>query len=446
MFTYGFGLVRGSIEIHATFMNQKIITPKIPVHQNELKITSDIIWYMNNASLKKSKMSNTSIRVECFHIPINKTSSNEKLGYLLLKLKGAQTINPISSDRIDIKPYKLIGSKSGSYELNLSLRIEDFNDKVTKTLPEKIQNTKSKNKNDLKIVEDYNHTEKNIEIVSPKSDENNMLGQIESLPKNNKPQNVFNFDVQQRLIEELEDWKEKQMILFNEKMKMKEEQLLKDFNNKWSDDRKHNEEKLTCSMSKCKELAKDLDNMSDKLKERDAIVTAKELELTCQKDSMDHKYIDLVQNIQSSNAQTINDMSNKIFELETQLHESEKLNDLLRRENEVLKYNINTNCGLQVKELEKNISNLESKIEEANKSCRFFKERWITSIRKLNELYTKFHEAKTNNNLLNTKQNIQNKMNDKLEERKQDELKLRTLLNDLGKLRQDMTNTNYLVL
>jgi len=37
-------------------------------------------------------------------------------------------------------------------------------------------------------------------------------------------------------------------------------------------------------------------------------------------------------------------------------------------------------------------------------------------------------------------------MNDKLEERKQDELKLRTLLNDLGKLRQDMTNTNYLVL
>jgi len=50
---YGFGLIRGSIEIHATFMNQKIITPKIPVHQNELKITSDIIWYMNNASLKK---------------------------------------------------------------------------------------------------------------------------------------------------------------------------------------------------------------------------------------------------------------------------------------------------------------------------------------------------------------------------------------------------------
>jgi hypothetical protein len=70
---------------------------------------------------------------------------------------------------------------------------------------------------------------------------------------------------------------------------------------------------------------------------------------------MDNKYIGLVQNMQSSNAQTINEMSNNIFELETQLHKSEKLNILLRQENEVLKYDINTNCGLQVKELEKKI-------------------------------------------------------------------------------------------
>jgi len=62
-------------------------------------------------------------------------------------------------------------------------------------------------------------------------------------------------------------------------MKTKEEQLLKDFNDKWSDDRKHTEEKLTHAMSKCKELAKDLDKKSDMLKERDAIVTAKELEV-----------------------------------------------------------------------------------------------------------------------------------------------------------------------
>lgn len=62
-------------------------------------------------------------------------------------------------------------------------------------------------------------------------------------------------------------------------MKTKEEQLLKEFKNKWSNDRKRIEEELAYAMSKCKTLAKDLDKMSDKLKERDAIVTAKELEV-----------------------------------------------------------------------------------------------------------------------------------------------------------------------
>jgi len=62
-------------------------------------------------------------------------------------------------------------------------------------------------------------------------------------------------------------------------MKTKEEQLLKEFNNKWSNDRKRIEDELTYAMSKCKALAEDLDKMSDTLKERDAIVTAKELEV-----------------------------------------------------------------------------------------------------------------------------------------------------------------------
>lgn len=62
-------------------------------------------------------------------------------------------------------------------------------------------------------------------------------------------------------------------------MKIKEENLLKEFDNKCLNDRKHIEEELTYAMSKCTKLAKDLDKMSDMLKERDAIVTAKELEV-----------------------------------------------------------------------------------------------------------------------------------------------------------------------
>lgn len=350
----GFGLLRGSVVIHATFMKQKIITPEIPVHQNELKITSDIIWYMDNATLKKSKMSNTSIKIECFHIPTNKSSSKEMLGYLLLKVKGAQTINPTSNDRIENKTYKLIGSKIGSYHLNLSLRIEDYNGKAIDKSNEKIKNLKPKIKDNLKKVDEIKCFEENVEIVLPKSVVNNLSEQIKSLPENNNSQKIFTC-IQQKLIEELEDWKDKQMLLFNEKIKTKEELLLRDLKNKWSDDRKHTEEKLTHAMSKCKELAKDLDKKSNLLKERDSIVTAKELEVTCQKDSMENKYIALVQNIQSSNTQTINELNNTFSKLEAKLHKSEKFNILLKKENEALKYDVDTNCGLLVQELEKKI-------------------------------------------------------------------------------------------
>jgi len=70
---------------------------------------------------------------------------------------------------------------------------------------------------------------------------------------------------------------------------------------------------------------------------------------------MENKYIGLINNMQSSNTQIINELYNTVSESEAKLHRLEKLNMLLRKENEALKYDINTNCGLQVEELEKKI-------------------------------------------------------------------------------------------
>jgi len=70
---------------------------------------------------------------------------------------------------------------------------------------------------------------------------------------------------------------------------------------------------------------------------------------------MENKYIGLVQNMQSSNMETINELNNRISESEAKLHRSEQHNILLRKENEALKYDVDTNCGLQVQELEKKI-------------------------------------------------------------------------------------------
>lgn len=50
---YGFSLVKGSIVIYATLMNKTLQTELIPVNNNELKFSSDITWFMDNATLRK---------------------------------------------------------------------------------------------------------------------------------------------------------------------------------------------------------------------------------------------------------------------------------------------------------------------------------------------------------------------------------------------------------
>jgi len=81
---------------------------------------------------------------------------------------------------------------------------------------------------------------------------------------------------------------------------------------------------------------------------------------------MENKYIDLVQNMQSSNTQIINEL-NTFSELEAKLHRSEKLNILLRKENEALKYDVDINCSLQVQELKKKIVCYSNSISYNNK-------------------------------------------------------------------------------
>lgn len=68
---------------------------------------------------------------------------------------------------------------------------------------------------------------------------------------------------------------------------------------------------------------------------------------------MDHKYISLVQNLESSNAQTISKLSHTIFELENRLRDLECANISLRKENEQLKNDIEDNYGPQIQQLEK---------------------------------------------------------------------------------------------
>lgn len=72
-------------------------------------------------------------------------------------------------------------------------------------------------------------------------------------------------------------------------------------------------------------------------------------------DKIKNEYISLFQNVQSSNAQTINEFSNTILELKTKLHSTQQKNMLLLKENEFLKNDINSNCKLRIQQLENKI-------------------------------------------------------------------------------------------
>ncbi|XP_025415963.1 uncharacterized protein LOC112687455 [Sipha flava] len=97
---YGFALIKGSIVVHGTLMNKGLETKIIPGNNNVLKFASEMVWNMDNATLKELKMSNASIRINCYNIPNNKSNANIRLGYLMLKVKEAQIMNSTSNDRI----------------------------------------------------------------------------------------------------------------------------------------------------------------------------------------------------------------------------------------------------------------------------------------------------------------------------------------------------------
>lgn len=61
-------------------------------------------------------------------------------------------------------------------------------------------------------------------------------------------------------------------------MKTKKEQILKEFNNKLNNNKTNIEKELSQAMEKCKKLVENLDNMADTLKDREAVLQAKELE------------------------------------------------------------------------------------------------------------------------------------------------------------------------
>lgn len=63
-------------------------------------------------------MSQTSIKIECIYILAN--SSTEKLGYVLLRIKEAQTLNPMSNDQVSNIDIYTVNLKKAVFDVILN--------------------------------------------------------------------------------------------------------------------------------------------------------------------------------------------------------------------------------------------------------------------------------------------------------------------------------------
>ncbi|XP_072156838.1 uncharacterized protein [Bemisia tabaci] len=83
-----------------------------------------------------------------------------------------------------------------------------------------------------------------------------------------------------KVVEELEDWKEKQELMFKYKLKEKEETYLKNLSEEWEKQRKELERKLINELKSCEDLRKKLHSVIDGFHERFHHLTRREAEVS----------------------------------------------------------------------------------------------------------------------------------------------------------------------
>ncbi|XP_050534284.1 repetitive organellar protein-like [Daktulosphaira vitifoliae] len=408
----GFGLIKGSIIINATLKGLKLQTPMIVVNDNNIKVNINLRWFIDKFEFKKLRMYNESIKIECFQLPFNDPDNFEKLGYLLLKIKGAQIIQTSSSCKIENNIYKLMGTKNGKYEMTLSLRIEDNNPKITELKLKKSLNFNIENNSGERVHHEEDLTFNNNAALI--FNETQILEQPEIILKNESECSA----AQERNIKELENWMNKQIALFDEKIKILEEHLVKKLKCNCVEEKKHFENELAFQINQFKECTKSVDKLVVTLKEKEAQIASRELELDSYKNNLN----DIIHNLQSS--LLLNNAELNTTTLETK--HAEKSND-----------EIQSKFSIEILQLKNALIDLEKQYGEAHKSQMFYKECWSKAVRELNHCRTQLYRTEHNNHILNKTSNVKPVIIDK---HKKDE-NVQHLLKELIELKQKINKT-----
>ncbi|XP_034242058.1 centrosomal protein of 120 kDa isoform X2 [Thrips palmi] len=220
-----------------------------------------------------------------------------------------------------------------------------------------------------------------------------------------------------KIVEELEDWKEKQQEIFLAELKQKEVEHLARVTEEWTRKVKAQNTELENKVEECKAMANTLSSAKQDLKDRLKTCSTREQELRKAKESLDMQYQIKFQELTLA-AQRLDEgvklkvalVESKCSKLEIRLKELESENETLRHElnQKASAAPANQTCGMshkQVSQLITQVDQLEGKLNESLQSKAYFKEQWGRAVREMNQAKLQFSQSSENSkcleNLLN---------------------------------------------
>lgn len=204
-------------------------------------------------------------------------------------------------------------------------------------------------------------------------------------------------------VAELEEWKSKQRVQFEEDLKMIEDEHIKKLHRDYLKRKEELEKKIDKNVKKCKILIQQLKMGANNLKIKRALERKKKQQEYNFEDEVD-------KNINKYSGFEYRELVEKICSLE---QENDNLKEMIREQSEQIQ--TYEKCALtkeQTSSLLKELRVLEEQFEEAQKQKSFFKEEWKKAVKEIHELREEDRKHLLNQIQLNREQLSQLSLDD----------------------------------
>lgn len=212
-----------------------------------------------------------------------------------------------------------------------------------------------------------------------------------------------------RIVEELEDWKEKQQEIFQAELKRKEMEHISKITDEWTVQTKAQNLTIENKMAECKVMIESLAKAKQDLRDRLKTCAAREQALTKAREDLELQYNLKFQEFTLA-AKRLDEgfklkvslAESKCSKLEERIKELESENENLHQQ---LKQKMITHhsdrqmCGMshnQVSQLLSQVDQLEGKLHASLQSKAYFKEQWGRAVREMNQAKLQFAQTSEN--------------------------------------------------